>query len=356
MYKVAKYIFSGAGTFGFLHKAKSFVLSADEIQKDVQIEKGFEEDDLSQLKLFSVTNQTELAKEIAFYLKTRIGKLQVIRNEQSDKPTVNIMEDVNSKVIYLVCSFNSDQKSIQDSLTDLTTTISMMKSKFPSKVNVILPYYGKAGEGLPFSEEYLSEALKKVGADKILTVGMDNHNLKSSPQIPLIDVDTDKLCASYFKNQGLKDLVLVAANNFLLEKVNKIKEKLEREGHRVEIGRLDSNESEFSYRGESLVGKDVILVDNIVDSGKPLYNISTYLDTLGASSIHMFATHGVINDETVDFIDHSPLKELVITNTLQLEKQSKKINQISVAKIIANTIAQSTFQKNLPDLYSKAQN
>jgi len=351
MYKIAKYAFAGAGTFAFLHKARSFVLSADDIKKDMQIEKGFEEDDLSQLKLFSVTSQTELAREIAFYLKTRIGKLQVVRSGQSEKPTVHIMEDVNSKVIYLVCSFNSDQNSIQDSLNDLTTTISMMKSKFPSKVNVILPYYGKDD----FSEEYLSEALKNVGADKILTVDMDSHHLKASPQIPLIDVDTDRLCASYFKSQGLKDLVIVAANNFLIEKVNKIKEKLEREGHRVEIGRLDSNESEVSYRGESLKGKDVILVDNVVDSGKPLYNISTYLDTLGANNIHMFATHGVINDETVEFIDHSPIKELVITNTLQLEvnQMSAKINQISVAKIIADTIAQSTFQKNLSNLSSE---
>ncbi|RYZ81576.1 MAG: ribose-phosphate pyrophosphokinase [Proteobacteria bacterium] len=208
---------------------------------------------------------------------------------------------------------------------------------------------------MPFSEEDLSEALKKVGADKILTVDMDNHHLKTSPQIPLIDMDTDRLCASYFKSQGLKDLVIVAANSSVIEKVNNIKEKLEREGPRVEIGRLDSNETEVSYRGESLQGRDVILVDNIVDSGKPLYNISTYLNTLGANNIHMFATHGVINDETVDFIDYSPIKQLVITNTLQLDvsQMSSKINQISVAKIIADTIAQSSFQKNLSDLYSE---
>lgn len=348
MHKVAKFIFAGAGTFAFLHKTKSFILSKDESKKEFQVEV---EDDLSQLKLFSMTNQTELAKEIAFYLKTRIGKLQVIKTEQNDKPTVNIMEDINSKVIYLVCSFNSDQKSIPDSLNDLTTTVSMMKSKYPSKVNVILPYYGKTRKDQELVSD-LSEALKKVGADKILTVDMD---LKASADIPLIDVDTNRLCASYFKKQGLKDLVIVAANNSLIEKVNKIKEKLETEGHRVEIGRLEMDNNEVNYQGDSLQGRNVILVDNVVDSGKPLYNISTYLDTLGANSIHMFATHGVINDETVDFINYSPIKELVITNTLQLEVThlSPKINQISVAKIIANTIAQSSFQKNLSDLSSQ---
>ncbi len=348
MHKVAKFVFAGAGTFAFLHKTKSFILSKDESKKEFQVEV---EDDLSQLKLFSMTNQTELAKEIAFYLKTRIGKLQVIKTEQNDKPTVNIMEDINSKVIYLVCSFNSDQKSIPDSLNDLTTTVSMMKSKYPSKVNVILPYYGKTRKDQELVSD-LSEALKKVGADKILTVDMD---LKASADIPLIDVDTNRLCASYFKKQGLKDLVIVAANNSLIEKVNKIKEKLETEGHRVEIGRLEMDNNEVNYQGDSLQGRNVILVDNVVDSGKPLYNISTYLDTLGANSIHMFATHGVINDETVDFINYSPIKELVITNTLQLEVThlSPKINQISVAKIIANTIAQSSFQKNLSDLSSQ---
>jgi len=353
MHKVAKFVFAGAGTFAFLHKTKSFILSKDESKREFQVEKEVE-DDLSQLKLFSMTNQTELAKEIAFHLKTRIGKLQVIKTEQNDKPTVNIMEDINSKVIYLVCSFNSDHKSIQDSLNDLTTTVSMMKSMYPSKVNVILPYYGKTRKDQEIVSD-LSEALKKVGADKILTVDMD---FKTSADIPLIDVDTDRLCASYFKKQGLKDLVIVAANKHLIEKVNKIKEKLETEGHQVEIGRLEMENNEVNYRGESLQGRNVIVIDNVVDSGKPLYNISTYLDTLGANSIHMFATHGVINDETVDFINYSPIKELVITNTLQLEVThlSPKINQISVAKIIANTIAQSTFQKNLADLSSQKLN
>ena len=237
----------------------------------------------------------------------------------------------------------------------------LLKLNHPSKVNVILPYYGdsnqsgKVRDHPAFSADYLSGLLEGAGADKIITVNMGDDQLNTPAHIPLVKLDAHKLCASYFKKQQLKDLVLVYENQELESKVNKIKSKLESDGHKVELGKLQkrSGSTKFDYIGEALEGRDVIIVDNIVDSGKPIYNAARYLDRLGAHSIQMFATHGVIDNETIDFIDHSPIKQLVITNTLPLDltHMSPKINQISVAKMLADIIAQSTFQKNLQELY-----
>jgi ribose-phosphate pyrophosphokinase len=362
MKKFAKLMFIGTGSLAFFHQARGFAFAKESDSKQRQVEKRFD-NDISDLKLFSVTDQSELAHEIAYYLNTQIGKLQVIKGNEDEKPKVNIMEDINSKVIYLICSFNSDQASIKESIDSLITTISTMKSQSPSKVNVVLPYYGPSrhngedSKDLPLTEEKLSKLLEAAGADKIFTVNMHDDHSTVPFHIPLVEVDAHKLCASYFEKQKLKDLVIISTNEALSDKVNEIKEKLEQGGSHVETGILRGNNgSQLNYIGESIKDRDVILVDSVVDSGKPLYNISSFLkNKLGANSIHVFAPHGVLDDETVDFLDYSPITELVITNTLQLENShmSPKIEQISVAKMLADLIAQSTFHKNLHELYQE---
>lgn len=353
MRKLAQFVAISAGAYAFMDHTKKSALTRDIHSKQAKPE-SLSPEDLSRLKLFSVTDQTELANEIAFYFKTKIGKLQVLRNSDDEKPTVNVFDNVQSKEIYLICSFNPGQESVKESIEGLVTSISALRSKSPSKVNVVLPYYGslrsvdKTGqEGMP-SEEELSELLENAGADKIFTVNMHDNQGENNLQIPLVELDAHKLCANYFKNQ--KDLVIVYSDETLQGKVQTIQQKLAQEGHKPEIQLLKD------IKDPQLInGRDVLLVDNIVDSGKPLYKISNYLDQLGARSINMFAIHGVITGETVDFINYSPIKQLVITNTLPMDSShlSPKINQISVAKMIANTIAQSTFHKNLNQLHQE---
>jgi len=361
----AKFALLGAGSLAFFHQTKGFALTKGESTKSHQVDKRFD-NDLSELRLFSVTDQSELAHEIAYYLNTQIGKLQVIRGHEDQKPTVNIMEDINSKVIYLICSFNPDQNSIKESIDSLITTITTMKSQSPSKVNVVLPYYGPSrhnsenSKDEPLTEENLSKLLEKAGADKIFTVNMHDDHSTIPFHIPFVEVDAHKLGASYFEKQKFKDLVIISTNEALSDKVNEIKEKLEQGGCHVVTGIVkESDGSQLNYIGEPVKDRDVIFVDSVVDSGKPLYNISNFIkNKLGANSVHVFAPHGVLDNETVDFLDYSPITELVITNTLQLENShmSSKIEQISVAKMLADLIAQSTFHENLKELYQEGKN
>ncbi len=350
----SKFLFVGLGTGVILHKTNWLAYARERIQLNhKQIE-----DDITGLKLFSVTDQSELAREIAFHLKTKIGKLQVLNEDGKGQPTVNVMEDVHSKIIYLVCTFKPDDHSTNESINNLVSTIATMKSQSPKKVNVILPCDGLQSQneaGIGYSREDLYKLLEKAGADKIFTVNMNKSGGIS--KLPLVEVDAHKLCVNYFKNKGFKDVVIVSSNETIKDNIIKIKEKLEQEGRRADIGMIEEiGDSQLNYVGDSVKDRNVILVDNAVVSGKSIYDMSNYLKlNLGAKSIRMFAPHGVLDDETVDFLDHSPITELVITNTLPLEdsRLSTKIQQISVAKLLADMIAQSTFHKNLQELYQE---
>lgn len=358
MNRLTKLIALGAGSFAFLYQTNMLAFTRSyERSKVAQTDTQMLDNDISRIKLFSVTEHTELANEIAFYLKTKVGKLQVIRKDSATKPTVNIFEDVNSKEIFLVCSFHPDQESIKGSIDDLVTSIYTLKSHSASKVNVILPYYSNSHyhseNVLPFTEEELSDLLETAGADKIFTVNMHENEHKAPFHIPLVELDANNLCVKHFKGQQLKDLVIVYTNELLEEKVSHIKAKLEKQGHKVNTQLMTRIDESNLHQDNSIKGHDVLLVDNIVDSGEPLYSISNFLKKLGANSIHMFAIHGVMNNQTVDFLNYSPIKELVITNTLPLDTAhlSPKISQVSVAKMIANKIAQSTFHMNLEQLH-----
>ena len=130
MNRFAKFLGVGFSSFLLTSQARWLVLASDERKKETNTERYLNVG-VPEFKLFSVTEETELANEIAFYLKTRIGKLQVVRKNEDEKPTVNIFEDVNSKVIYLICSFDPAQGSISKPIQDLATAISTIKAQSP---------------------------------------------------------------------------------------------------------------------------------------------------------------------------------------------------------------------------------
>lgn len=312
----------------------------------------------TRVRLFSVTPQKDLANEIAYHLNINLGKLQTKKKYEGSESHIDILESVRSKVVYLICSFDKSRWSFNETLIDLLLTICAMKKNSARKVHVVLPYYAYTRqnniEGDIRSQSLFASdialMLEAAGADKIYTVDLEASQLNGSFNIPIVEVDCNGLCASYFKEHKFKNLVVVCANDRLFPRAIKIKNKFEQEGRAVDVGvMVRVHDYNFDYIGKSVTGKDVLLIDNVIDTGKTVHHVSKKLDELGASNIYMFAIHGVFSKGAIELLDESPIKEVVTTNTVPLDTSdlSSKITQISVAKMLAETITQTTSTKGL---------
>lgn len=367
MKKFAKIFSLGAmATMGFYYTSQyqPKVFTRDDVAEGIDL--GNHGDsiahDVAKLRLFSLTSQKDLASEIAYYLNTTLGKLQIKKLYEGSDSQIDILESVRSKVVYIICSFDPSRWTCNETFVDLLLTICAMKKSSVLKVNVVLPYYAYARQNniegdirssSLFASD-LAKLLEAAGADKIFTVDLETSQLMGSFNIPIIEVDCNRLCASYFKKHNFKDLVVVCANDRLFPKAIKIKTKLEEEeGRKVDVGiMVRVHNYDFDYIGKAVKGRDILLIDNVIDTAQSITSVASKLDAMGARNIYMFAIHGVLSPGATELIDNSPIKEMVITNTVPLDQSrlSPKINQVSVAKMLAETIAQSTFNKDLETL------
>ena len=355
--------FGALAAFGTYHKYQWKAMALDDVAEGIELEKVRDDiaHDVSNLRLFSVTGQKDLANEVAYYLNTNLGKLQIRKPYEGSDSHIDILESVRSKVVYLICSFDTSRWSFNETFVDLLLTICAMKKSSVRKVNVILPYYiytrqnnieGENRSSSLFASD-IALLLEAAGADKIFTVDLETSQLNGSFNIPIVEVDCNRLCASYYKDYDFSKLVVVCANDRLFPKAVKIQRKFRQEGLNTDIGiMVKVQDSTYDYIGKSVKDRDVLLIDNVVDTAKTIHHASKKLDDLGAKNIYMFAIHGVFSKGAIELIDESPVKELVITNTVPGDpsQMSPKINQVSVAKMLAETIAQSTFNRDVEQL------
>jgi len=349
----------------FIYKPAWKAFTADESAEGVDLEhaRGFIVEDLADMAIFSVTKERELANDIALRFNSRLGKIQVSHEGAGHETKIQVLESIRAKRVFLICSFDTSRWSFNESLIDLLLTIGTMKRSSPVEVNVVLPYYAYCRQNSPSSEHRksifasdLALLLEAAGADKIFTVNLHHPAINGSFNIPVLNVDVSSLCATYFKKYKFKDLVLVCANDRLFPQAVKIQNAFRKSGHDVDIGCLakksGKSQRKYDYIGKDVKGRDVLIIDNIIDTGDTTLEASNCLNDLGAKDVYMFGVHGILSGSAVEKINNSNIKELVFTNTMPLHmaKLSPKINTISVASMLAETIAQSTFNKTLSQI------
>jgi len=349
----------------FLYKPVKNAFTTDEIAEGLDLHRTSESltTQLADMAMFSVTKERELANDIALHFNTRLGKIQVSNTGAGQESHIQFMESVRDKRIFLICSFDTSRWTLNETLIDLFLAISAAKRSSPVEVNVVLPYYAYCRQNSPDASHrksvFASDVallLEAAGADKVFTVNMHTSHIHGSFQVPVLDVDASTICAKYFKDYQFKDLILVCTNDRLFKQAAKIQKALQKTGRHVDLGILASQtgkaDSQYNYIGKNIKGRDVLLIDNIIDTAKTTKKTSEYLNELGARDIYMFAVHGIFGDGAIERIDESPIKELIITNTLPLNmtKMSPKINQVSIAQMLAETMSQATFNRTLDQL------
>lgn len=297
------------------------------------------------IKIFTGNAHPELAKNIAEILKVKLGDSEV--GQFSDgEISLKINETVRNSDVYIVQPLSMP---VNDNIMELLIMIDAMKRASAGKIAAVIPYYGYARQDRksrardPISAKLLANLLTSAGATRILT--MDLH----CPQIQgFFDIPVDQLVGmpkfkEYYKEKfkdSLSDVVVVSPDVGSVGRARSLANKLDVSLAIVDKRRPEANKSEVMNVIGDVKGKKVILLDDLIDTAGSITNAAKALEEKGATEIYACCTHGVLSGPALKRLEESPIKELVMLNTIPASCHGTidKIKYITVADMFAEAI------------------
>ncbi len=296
------------------------------------------------IKIFTGNSNPELAAEIAQYLGVPMGKAEV-GTFSDGEICVNIYETVRGADVFVVQSICYP---VNDNLMELLIMIDAFKRASAGRITAVIPYYGyarqdrKAKARDPITAKLVADLITSAGANRVLTMDLHAPQIQGFFNIPLDHLLGMPILAHYFKERGLEgeDVVVVSPDVGSVTRARSFANRLNSSLAIVDKRRPRANVAEVMNVIGDVKGKKAILIDDLVDTAGTLTQAALALVERGATEIYACCTHGVLSGPGVERIKNSPIRELVITNTIPLppEKRIDKIKILSVAPLFAEAV------------------
>ncbi|MBE0530633.1 MAG: ribose-phosphate pyrophosphokinase [Rhodospirillales bacterium] len=310
------------------------------------------------MKIISCNSNRPLAEAIAAYLHLPLAKA-VIRRFSDQEVFVEIQENVRGEDVFVI---QSSSFPANDNLMELLVTLDALRRGSARRVTAVIPYFGyarqdrKSGPRTPISAKLVANLITTAGADRVLTMDLHAGQIQG-----FFDIPVDNLYGSLVFNQDIKErfdsekLVLVSPDVGGVVRTRGMAKKLDADLAIVDKRRERAGVSEVMNIIGDVKGRQCILVDDIVDSGGTLCNAAVALIEHGAEAVWAYVTHGVLSGGAVARIAASPLKRMVITDSIlatEAVRESPSIEQITIAPLMAESIRRISEESSISILFN----
>jgi len=309
------------------------------------------------IKIFTANSNPDLAKRIAGEMGLPLGE-SVAERFSDGEISLHIKESVRGSDVFVV---QSTSEPVNENLMELLIMIDAFKRASAGAITAVVPYYGyarqdrKAKARDPISARLVADLIMAAGADRMLTMDLHSPQIQGFFNIPLDHLQGVPLLASYFKKGVLSDNLICVSPD--LGSVTRARNMSERIGVGLAIvdkRRQKANSSEVMHIIGDVKDKDVMIVDDMVDTAGTLCNAAKALVEIGgAKSVYASATHGVLSGPAIERIEASCIKELVLLNTIAIPEQKliSKIKVLDTAELFAQTIHRIYTDKPVSPLF-----
>ncbi|WP_343345753.1 ribose-phosphate pyrophosphokinase [Terrisporobacter petrolearius] len=298
----------------------------------------------SEIKIIAGNSNKELAEEIAEYIGVKVADCQVTTFSDGEI-SVNINETVRGCDVFVVQSTNNP---VNNNLMELLIMIDALRRASAGRVTAVIPYYGyarqdrKAKARDPITAKLVANLITAAGADRVLTMDLHASQIQGYFDIPLDHLLGGSLLASYFNEKNIEDLVVVSPDLGSVTRSRKFANQLEGE---VPIAIIDkrrpkANVCEVMNLIGDVKGKNVIMLDDMIDTAGTITNAANALKEFGAKNIYAGCTHAVLSGPAIERIENSAISELIVLDTIKLpkEKENDKIKVLTVAEMFGEAI------------------
>lgn len=312
------------------------------------------------IKIFSGNASINLAEEISKCLDLSLGRSEV-KTFSDGEISVSIQESMRGSDVFVVQSI-SDR--INDNIMELLIMIDAFKRASAGRITAVMPYFSygrqdrKAKSRDPISAKLLADLITVAGADRVLTMDLHAPQIQGFFNIPVDHLIGSPILADHFsekfKDINKDEIVIISPDLGSVSRSRKFTERFGGSLAIIDKRRPKPNVSEVMNIIGDVKGKKAIIVDDMVDTAGTLCNAAKALiEVGGASEVYACASHAVLSGEAVNRISESPIKEMVILNTIELPESKKidKIKVLSVGPIFANAISRIYEDKPISILF-----
>jgi ribose-phosphate pyrophosphokinase len=311
---------------------------------------------LGTAKIFSGTGSQYLAEKICRRYDCPPGKITIQHFSDGEiQPVFN--ESVRGDMVFLVQSTFAPTEN----LMELLLMIDAAKRASAYKVVPVIPYYGYARQDrkdkprVAIGSKLVANMLVAAGADRIITMDLHAPQIQGYFDIPVDHLDSSAIFIPYIENLRLENLTFAAPDVGSANRIREIASFFNAEMVICDKHRKRANEIASMVVIGDVTERDVVLIDDICDTGGTLCKAAGLLKEKGARSVRALCTHPVLSGNAYANIENSVMEELVVCDTIPLRQQSPKIKVLSVAELFAVAIRNAYENKSITSLFIHSQ-
>ena len=312
-------------------------------------------EDFGRLRIFTGNSNIELVQKIADQLGTSVGKA-VVRTFSDGEINVEIRESVRGMDIFVIQSICSP---VNDNLMELLILIDALKRASAERITAVLPYYGYARQDrkvlprAPISAKLVADLITTAGASRVLTVDLHAGQIQGFFNIPVDHLFAAPVLLEYLRYLR-NEIVVVSPDAGGVERARAFAKRLDASLAIIDKRRDAPNVSQVMNIIGDVSGLTAVLLDDIVDTGGTLVRAANALMGNGAKGVYACCTHPVLSGEAVKILSESPIKEMIVTDSIPLREKAKGspiFRVLSISGILAEAIQRIYKDESVSSLF-----
>lgn len=295
--------------------------------------------------VLSGNSNVPLSEQIAKQLGKPLGKMDVRRFSDAEI-FVEVGENVRGRAVYVV---QSTCNPVNDHLMELLVIIDALKRASAKEITAVIPYYGYARQDrkvlprTPISAKLVADLITAAGATRVVTMDLHASQIQGFFNIPVDNLFSSPVILEYLKGLKLDSskLVIISPDAGGVERARAYAKHLECSVALIDKRRTGVNVAKAMNIVGDVNDKTAIILDDMIDTAGTLTEAVNACIAHGATAVYAAATHGVLSGPAVERINASPIKEVIVTDTIPMSPEaaaSGKIKQLSVSRLLAETI------------------
>lgn len=305
-------------------------------------------------KIFSGTANVEFSKMVAKYLGIPLSEASIKRFSDGEI-SVQIGESVRGKDVFII---QPTCAPANINLMELLILTDALKRSSASSITAVVPYFGyarqdrKAAPRVPITAKLVANMMQTAGIDRVVTMDLHAGQIQGFFDIPVDNLYGTIVFLDYVKSKNLKNPIVASPDVGGVARARSLAKSLNLDMVIIDKRREKANESEVMNIIGDVNGKDVILIDDMIDTAGTIVKAAEVFKKNGATSVMAFCTHPVLSGPAYERINSGALDELVTTDTIPLKEQSPYIKVLSTAPLFGEVIRRVYHDESVNSLFS----
>lgn len=304
-------------------------------------------------KLFTGSAHKDFSKELAQHLDCTLSKAILTRFSDGEI-NVQISESVRGKDVFIV---QPTCAPTNDNLMELLIMTDAFRRSSANSINAIIPYFGyarqdrKAAPRVPISAKLVANLLESAGVNRVITMDLHAGQIQGFFDIPVDNLYGAIIFRDYVRHQHFANPIIASPDIGGVSRARYFANQLGLDLVIVDKKREKANVSEVMNIIGDVQGKDVILIDDMIDTAGTMCKAALVLKERGASSVMAIGTHPVLSGQAYNLINESVLDSVIVSNSIPLKQESQKIKVLSVAPLFAEVVRRIYHNESVNSLF-----